>query len=105
MELLKDLGYAGVLGMVAIIGWFLRQKDEQQAESIRLLFKKHDDDATALANLRLEIAKEHYLKHELDARFQSLEDTFRTGMADLAMRFDKLSNALLEHMMREDGKK
>lgn len=105
MELAKEIGLAGVFGMVAVIGWFLRQKDEQQAKSIALLFAKHDEDAAALANLRLEIAKEHYLKHELDARFLSLEQTFKHGMADLGAKFDRLSEILIDHVTKEDGRK
>jgi hypothetical protein len=92
----------GILGLVAIIGWFLRQKDEQQGTAIALLFKKHDDDAAALGALRLEIAKEHYLKHELDARFVSLENTFKQGMHDLGTKFDKLSDILIRHVTEED---
>lgn len=102
MELAKELGLAGVFGMVAVIGWFLRQKDEQQAKAIALLFQKHDEDAGALSNLRLEIAKEHYLKHELDARFLSLEHTFRHGMQELGAKFDKLSEVLIAHITKED---
>lgn len=105
MELLKELGTAGILGLIGVIGWFLRQKDEQQAKSIALLFQKHDDDAANLANLRLEIAKEHYLKHELDARFLSLEHTFKTGMSDLGAKFDRLSEVLVNHVTREDQRK
>lgn len=105
MDVLKDLGMAGVLSMVAVIGWFLRQKDEQQAKSIALLFSKHDDDARALSDLRLEIAKEHYLKHELDARFLSLEATFKQGMSDLGSKFDRLSEILISHMSNGDTKK
>ena len=105
MDALKDLGIAGILGLIGIIGWFLRQKDEQQAKSIALLFQKHDDDAKALADLRLEIAKEHYLKHELDARFLSLEQTFKHGMADLGAKFEKLSEILVAHVTKEDARK
>lgn len=105
MEVLREIGIAGVMLMIGIIGWFLRQKDEQQAKAIALLFTKHDDDARALADLRLEIAKEHYLKHELDARFLSLETTFKIGMADLGDRFDRLSAVLVEHVTRENGKR
>lgn len=95
MDLLKDLGVAGVLIMVAIIGWFLRHKDEQQGKAITLLFVKHDEDAKSLSDLRLEIAKEHYLKHELDARFLSLESTFKHGMSNLGDKFDRLSEILI----------
>lgn len=105
MDLLKEAGFALVAGMVAIIGWFLRQKDEQQGKLIALLFAKHDEDSKALADLRLEIAKEHYLKHELDARFLSLEATFKNGMSDLGEKFDRLSAVLVDHITRENGKK
>jgi hypothetical protein len=50
--------------------------------------------------LRVEIAKEHYLKHELDSRFQSLQDTFKEELRDLGHKFDHLANVLLDHVAK-----
>ena len=105
MEQVYGIAAFVVVGMVSVIGWFLRQKDEQQAKAIALLFQKHDEDAKSLADLRLEIAREHYLKHELDARFLSLEQTFKHGMADLGAKFDRLSEILIDHVTKEDARK
>jgi len=98
MDGLTAAGITSIL--IGIVGWLLSNKDAKQSKEIDLLFKKHDDDAAALAALRLEIAKEHYLKHELDTRFQSLESVFRIGMNDLGVKFDKLSGILIDHVTK-----
>lgn len=84
-----------------IIGWLLSRKDEKQAQEIAILFRKHDDDAAALAALRVEIAKEHYLKHELDDRFRSLEQAIKESSATLGGKFDNLAETLVAHMIKE----
>lgn len=112
-----------LLGLVfSIIGYFLRQKDAEQGKQIQqtkdecaardakqdaqiaLLFSKHDADVSALQELRLQIAKDHYQKEELDARFSRLEAAFQKGFDDLGKKFDKLSDALLQHMHEDNGK-
>jgi len=103
MEATTAAGLVSIL--IGIVGWLLSNKDAKQAKEIEVLFRKHDEDAAALAALRLEIAKEHYLKHELDARFQSLESVFRTGMADLGQKFDHLAQVLTDHIVREDSRR
>ena len=100
MEFAKELGLAGVFGMVAVIGWFLRKKDEQQGKAIALLFQKHDDDAEALAELKERIAREHYVKGELDTRFKRLEDAFTHGFTELGTKIDKLADAMMAHMLK-----
>lgn len=87
--------------LVAVLGWLLANKDAKQANEIALLFKKHDDDAKALADLKLEIAKEHYLKHELDQRFQQLDATFREGFHGLRAEFKELARVLIDHVTKE----
>jgi hypothetical protein len=88
--------------LFSVIGWLLSNKDMKQAKEIEILFKKHDDDAAALAALKLEIAKEHYLKHELDARFQQLDTTFREGFDGLRSEFKELGRILIGHITKED---
>ncbi len=105
MDLAKDVGLFIIFGMVAIIGWFLRQKDSTQEKQIAMLWTKHDEDAKALADLKLEIAKEHYIKSELDARFTHLEVAFRAGFDTLGEKFDKLSDILVSHIAKEDSRR
>lgn len=99
MDFISATAAMGVL--IAIVGWLLSNKDAKQAKEIDLLFKKHDADAQALADLKLEIAKEHYLKHELDQRFQQLDSTFREGFRELKTSFDELSRVLIAHITKE----
>lgn len=88
-------------GSSVVLWYLLRQKDATQAAQIALLFTKHDDDAKALQDLRLEIARHHYEKEELDARFGKLEETVRLGFLGMRDEFSKLSTALLDHMGQE----
>lgn len=110
MEISTILSILGIL-IVPAIAYLLDKKDSAQEKEIadlkdatHLLFKKHDDDAAALVLLQRQIDKEHYVKPELDARFQSLESTFRTGMHDLGAKFDRLSNLLVEHITKGNAK-
>lgn len=96
--------YAGLTAiLIGLVGWLLSNKDAKQAEEIAILFKKHDDDAAALAALRVEIAKEHYLKHELDSRFHSLEQAIKESSHTLGLKFDHLAETLVAHLI--DGGK
>lgn len=95
MDVLKELGFAGVMLMVGIIGFFLRQKDESQAKQITALWTKHDEDAKALSELKERIAREHYVKAELDSRFSRLEDAIKDMSSELGHKMDKLTETLL----------
>ena len=104
MELGTIISLLGIL-IVPALAYLLNKKDASQEKEIvslretcGLLFKKHDDDAAALASLRIEIAKEHYLKHELDARFHSLETAIKESSASLGAKFDKLADTLMVHL-------
>ncbi len=102
---MEPLTYAGLTSLlIGLVGWLLSNKDAKQGHEIELLFKKHDEDAKALADLRIEIAKEHYLTHELDARFQSLQDTVKEEMRRLGGQFEHLTNILIEHVRKEDSR-
>lgn len=111
-----------LLGSIfSVIGYLLRQKDNEQGKQIQavkeesanrdakqdtqiaLLFTKHDADVAALQELRLQIARDHYHKEELDARFTRLEAAFQKGFDDLGKKFDRLSDALLQHMHDDNG--
>lgn len=101
MDVLKEFGTAGVMLLLGIIGFFLRQKDEAQGKQITALWTKHDEDAAALVDLKERIAREHYVKTELDARFQRLEDAFQRGFQELGSKIDKLSEVLLQHLTKQ----
>lgn len=100
MDFIKELGVPATFLLLGIIGWFLRSKDEAQAKQIALLFIKHDQDAEALSELKERIAREHYVKGELDARFQRLEDAFKTGFHELGAKIDKLADAMVAHLSK-----
>ena len=85
-----------VEGVFAVLWWLLRQKDAAQQKSIEILFKKHDDDARELQELKLQIAEGHYKKGELDAKFDRLESAFRDGLRDLGDKFDHLAGVLVD---------
>ena len=110
MELSTIISLLGIL-IVPSLAYLLNKKDSAQEKEITelksttaLLFKKHDDDVAALQHLQLQIAKEHYLKHELDQRFVSLENAFKEGMHELGRKFDKLTDILVDHVTKEDKK-
>lgn len=93
-----------VLGGIFSVVWFLlRQKDAHQEEQIKLLFKKHDEDADALNALRIQIAENHYHKAELDYRFAQLNDTFRDVGARLEKKFDALQDSFVKYMSKQAG--
>ena len=99
MEPITAAGLVSIL--IGVVGWLLASKDTKQQQEIAVLFKKHDDDAAALAALRVEIAKEHYLKHELDDRFRSLEQAIKESSATLGGKFDNLAETLVAHLIKE----
>lgn len=86
----------GVGIIVSVIGYLLAAKDNAQEKQITALWEVHNADASRLANLELHVAKEHYIKPELDAKFAHLEIAFRDGFHELGNKFDKLSDRLLE---------
>lgn len=110
METGTIISLLGIL-IVPAFAYLLNKKDaaqeekiKAQGEAIKLLFRKHDDDAAALVLLQRQIDKEHYVKPELDARFQSLESTFREGFASLKSEFRELAQLLMAHVTKDDKK-
>ena len=97
----------GVLAfIIGIVGYFLRQKDAQQEKAIvsltnkidnqvALLWQKHDQDAADLSELRLHIASQHYVKTELDNRFDKMELAFKHGFHELGEKLDKLTDVII----------
>lgn len=88
--------------LVTLAIGLLKMKDAAQAKQIDLLFDKHDEDAKKLADLELKIAQNHYVKGELDTKFDKLERAFVEGFKALGDKFDKLSTTLMRH--QDDGK-
>lgn len=100
-DIFLQIGLTVFGGIASVVWWLLRQKDEAQAKQIEVqegnietLFRKHDEDAKRLQDLELEIAKNHYLKNELDAKFDRMEAAFREGLGQLGAKFDKLADAI-----------
>lgn len=89
--------------LLAVLWFFLRQRDERQQRSIDILFKRRDEDAKELQDLKLHLAKTHYDKSELDTKFEKLETAITDGMRDLSSKFDRLSEILVSHVSN-DGK-
>jgi len=86
----------GLVGAVlALIGFFLRQKDEQQQGQIKMLFEKHEEDAQRLANLELQIAREHPNRN-------AIREMFGDFKAHMDERFDRLEQAV--GVERRNGK-
>jgi hypothetical protein len=103
-------------GIFAVIWFLLRKKDDAQEkhicdqdvrinelsvkldQQVALLFEKHDRDVERLVDFKLKIAEEHYLKPELDTKFEKLELSFRDGFKDMGLKFDNLANALLKNI-------
>lgn len=94
----------GILLLVAIIGYQLRKKDAEQSKALELLFKLHDKDAARLNDFELRIAQNHYIKPELDSKFNEMKTTIKESMDTLGSKFDKLSDILISHMLNERDK-
>lgn len=93
--MITELVMAAVGVVVAVIGYLLARKDAHQEKQIEALWEKHDQDAARLQDVELDIAKRHYVKDELDARFGQLDSSIRTGLDTLGAKFDKLTEALI----------
>lgn len=97
-----DIIKLAIVGVFAVVWYLLKQKDAQQEASIKDLYDKHSADVEKLRDLEVRLAKDHYVKTELDARFDRLESTFRDGFKALGDRFDRLSNVLLAHTAKDE---
>ena len=103
MELIVEVAFFLIAGVFSVLWWLLRQKDAAQAEQIKLLFLKHDEDAEKLAALSLKIAEMYYVKPELDVKFVHLENSIREGMRELGGKFDRLTETLIVMKERTNG--
>lgn len=89
---------AAISGVFAIMWYLLKQKDERQGKDIESLYRMHHEDASKLAVLELEIAKNHYPKHELDERFKQIDTTLKEGFRDLSSDIKHMTKALNDHL-------
>lgn len=116
-----------LVGVFVVLWYLLRQKDESQAKEIaslkeslvkasdttelkikevtNRLWVKHDENSHSIQDLREKIAREHYVKQELDQRFDKIELSLKEGFASIGGKIESLSTALLAHMQSEDNRK
>ena len=87
--------------LFGVILYLFKTKEIAQNELIATLFKKHDEDAGRLQQLEVTIAREYYVKGELDPMFAKMEHAFRDGFNSLAVKFDHLSEKLITQLQRE----
>lgn len=59
------------------------------------LWAKHELDVRELVELRERIARDHYVKQELDAKFDKMERAITDGLKDVGVKIDKLAEALM----------
>lgn len=102
--MMEEIYKWGAYALLGLVSWLLANRDGRQAKEIEALTKKQEAHVDALANLKLDIAREHYIKSELDERFKSLDVTFREGFQDLGAKVDRLVHTLISHIAKESGK-
>ena len=100
----------GITGLVTLIGYLLKQKDnaqekliEDQAKLIADLYTKHNLDVDRLHNLEIQLAQNHYQKGELNLILGEVRDTFKAGVSELSFKLDQLNTSFLNHIV--NGKK
>lgn len=93
----NDYIILGLTIAIALFGWLLQQKDTARQADIARLFELHDKDAKRLDEFELDTARRHYVKEELDNRFEKLDRTITLGLDKLGDKMDRLSGVLLKH--------
>ncbi len=97
-ELIIGLVLLIVSGVFTVLWGLLRSKDLDQEKKITELMRLHYEDAKRLQDLELEIARRHYVKDELDTRFEGFNSSFKEGFSSLGSKFDHLTNTLISYM-------
>jgi hypothetical protein len=85
MEIATALAIVGII--VIPIGYLLARKDAQQAEFIKDLYEKHQQDAEKLADLNLKLVGQYYDRAAIDTLFINFK-------AYLNERFDRIEKAI-----------
>ena len=88
-------------GLFVVLWYLLLQKDSKQQKDIELLWTKHDSDVTELQQLKLQIASQHYVKAELDQKFDRMDTSMRSGFKVLSEKVEQLSKTLLTNFSKE----
>lgn len=85
------------------------EKCEFQQKQTSLLFVKHDEDVERLRGVEMRLASDHYVKPELDAKFDKIEAAVKQGFHEVSVsmkgmgdRFDSLANQLI-HLAGNTG--
>jgi len=108
------IGLAVFALLFGLIGWSLnrqiaqheKENDEKFADVKKetdLLFKKHDDDAAKLQDLREMVLSQHYKREELDVKFERLEGAFKQGFASVGDKLDELNKTMTTHIGEHAG--
>ena len=87
-----------------VLGWLLSNKDAKQADELKLLFKKHDEDVAELTSLRIKIAEQHYQKPELDAKFNDINATLKSGFSGLEVSIREMAKSFMSHVQDHNQK-
>ena len=91
--------------LFAVIGWLLSNKILAIQKELELLWAQHHEDVSDLTNFKIEVAKEHYPKRELDDKFRVISEAISSGFSSLGGKFDTLASALMNHIINEELKK
>ena len=93
--LLVELIMAVLVAVFSVLWWLLRLKDYAQSKQIDTLVIKHDEDVERLNQLTREIDRNHYVKPELDIKFEQLTNSVNGAIDKLGLKVDRMTNALL----------
>ena len=99
-------------GVLTVMFYLLKQKDERQQKEIeslktsfdddvKVLWQRHDEDVERLRQLELAITGRYYMKEEMDIRLERLETSLTNGLDGLGQKIDLLTTALLQRSQHE----
>lgn len=85
------------LGAVfTVLWWMMKEKDKATQRNIEKLWEEHEKDAKRLQEVELEIAKHHYIKSELDEKFDELKIEIKDGLHNLSEQLKSFTSATIE---------